>query len=81
MIRVVIDTSVLIRYLIRPSVTIKELIELRWLEDEIQMVSCPALLAELENVLRRDYIRELIRPGEGQVLLDAIALKAEILPS
>ena len=81
MIRVVIDTSVLIRYLIKPSTAIKELVELRWLDDEIQMVSCPELLAELENVLRRDYIQEFIRPQEGQVLLDAIALKAETLPS
>jgi putative PIN family toxin of toxin-antitoxin system len=80
-IRVVIDTSVLIRYLIKPSTAIKELVELWWLDDEIQMVSCPEALAELENVLKRDYIQELIRPQEGQVLLDAIALKAETLPS
>jgi predicted nucleic acid-binding protein len=31
MIRVVVDTSVLIRYLIKPSASIRELIELRWL--------------------------------------------------
>ena len=31
MIRAIIDTSVLIRYLIKPSVAIKELIEERWL--------------------------------------------------
>jgi putative PIN family toxin of toxin-antitoxin system len=80
-IRVVIDTSVLIRYLIKPSAAIKELIELRWLNDKIQMVTCPELLAELESVLRREYIQQLIRPDEGQILLDAIALKAEVLPS
>lgn len=81
MIRVVIDTSVLIRYLIRPSAAIRELIELSWLDDEIAMVTCPELLAELVSVLARDYIQDLIRPEEGQVLLDAIALKAEVLPS
>jgi putative PIN family toxin of toxin-antitoxin system len=79
--RVVIDTSVLIRYLIKPSAAIRELIEVRWLSDEIQMVTCPGLLAELKGVLGRDYIQDLIRPAEGQVLLDAIALKAEALPS
>jgi putative PIN family toxin of toxin-antitoxin system len=80
-IRVVIDTSVLIRYLIRPSAAIRELIELGWLDDEIAMVTWPELLAELVGVLARDYIQDLIRPEEGQVLLDAITLKAEVLPS
>jgi putative PIN family toxin of toxin-antitoxin system len=79
--RVVIDTSVLIRYLIKPSAAIRELIEVRWLSGEIQMVTCPGLLAELKGVLGRDYIQDLIRPEEGQILLDAIALKAEALPS
>jgi putative PIN family toxin of toxin-antitoxin system len=80
-IRVVVDTSVLIRYLIKPSAAITELIELWWLNDKIQVVSGPELLTELESVLRRDYIRELVRPAEGQVLLDVIAVKAEILAS
>ena len=65
MIRVVIDTSVLIRYLIKPSVAIRELVEARWLGDEIQMVTSPELIQELEGVLKRDYIRALIRPEEG----------------
>jgi putative PIN family toxin of toxin-antitoxin system len=45
------------------------------------MVTIPELVAELEGVLKREYIQELIRPDESQVLLDAIDLKAEILPS
>jgi putative PIN family toxin of toxin-antitoxin system len=80
-IRAVIDTSVLIRYLIRPSAAIKELIEGLWLGDEVQMVTAPELIEELAGVLERDYIKALIRPTEGQVLLDAIHQKAEILPS
>ncbi len=80
MIRAVIDTSVLIGYLIRPSAAIKELIEVLWLDDEVQMVTTPDLIEELAGVLERDYIRALIRPAEGQVLLDAIYQKAEILP-
>jgi len=78
-IRAVIDTSVLIRYLIKASPAIRELIEVRWLCDEVQMVSAPDLIKELEGVLRRDYIQALIRPQEGQTLLDAIYQKAEIL--
>ena len=80
MIRAVIDTSVLIRYLIKPSAAIKELIEERWLGGEVQMVTALDLIAELEGVLKRDYIQTLIRAEEGQALLDAITQKADILP-
>jgi putative PIN family toxin of toxin-antitoxin system len=78
--RAVIDTGVLIRYLIRPSAAIKELIEVRWLGDQVQMVTAPELAKELEDVLKRDTIQALVQPQEGQALLDAIDLKAEILP-
>ena len=81
MIRAIIDTSVLIRYLIKPSAAIKELIEERWLGDEVQMVTALDLIAELEGVLKRDYIQTLIRTDEGQALLDAITQKANILPA
>jgi putative PIN family toxin of toxin-antitoxin system len=77
--RAVIDTGVLIRYLIRPSAAIKELIEVRWLGDQVQMVTAPELAKELEDVLKRDTIQALVQPQEGQALLDAIDLKAEIL--
>jgi len=76
----VIDTSVLIRYLIKPSAAIVELVEVRWLGDKVRMVTSPDLIAELEDVLNRDYIRALIRPQEGDLLLEAIYQKAEILP-
>lgn len=80
MIRAVFDTSVLLRYLIKPSAAIKELIEERWLGDEVQMVTAQDLMAELEGVLKRDYIQTLIQADEGQALLDGITLKADILP-
>jgi putative PIN family toxin of toxin-antitoxin system len=79
-IRVVIDTSVLIRYLIKPSAAIKRLIEVQWLGDKVQMVTAPELIEELEGVLERDYVQKFVLPAEGQALLDAIRLKAEILP-
>jgi putative PIN family toxin of toxin-antitoxin system len=77
----VVDTSVLIRYLIKPSAAVRELIEVRWLGDEVHMVTAPELIQELEEVLARDYIQALIQPEEGQALLDAVRRKAEILPS
>lgn len=80
MTRVVIDTSVLIRYLIKPGADTRELIEVQWLDDKIQMVTAPELIAELEGVLSRDYMQQFVHPDEAQALLDAIAIKAEILP-
>src|SRR5574341_108098 len=80
MIRAVMDTSVLIRYLVKPSAAIQELIEVRWLNDEVHMITSPELIQELEEVLARGYLRALIQPEDGQALLDAIRRTAEILP-
>jgi len=81
MIRIVVDASVLIRYLIRPSAAIRTLIEDHWLNDVVQMVTAPELVEELTAVLQRDYIRRLIQPDEGQALLDAIGAQADHLPA
>jgi putative PIN family toxin of toxin-antitoxin system len=79
-IRVVLDTSVLIRYLIKPSAATRELIEGLWIHDDVQVVTSPELVAELESVLRRDALKRFIRPEEGQALLDVLCVKAEMLP-
>jgi putative PIN family toxin of toxin-antitoxin system len=79
--RIVVDTNVLVRYLIRPSAAIRELIEVCWLDGELQLVTAPELIAELTDVLARDTIRAFVRPEEGSILIDAICAKAELLPS
>ena len=79
--RIVVDTSVLVRYLIRPSAAIAELIEHRWLAGDVQMVTAPELIQELEDVLRRERMRQFVQPEEGQILLTAIRRLAECLPS
>jgi putative PIN family toxin of toxin-antitoxin system len=81
MIRVVVDTSVFIRYLIKPSAAIKKLIEGHWLDNEIELVTAPELIEELAGVLQRETIQTLVQPAEGQALLDTIRSKAEIMPS
>lgn len=80
MTRVVFDTGVLIRYLIRPSTAIRTLIETYWLENRIVMISAPELIGELREVLGRERMRNFIAPEDGQALLDAIQAKAVILP-
>lgn len=80
MIRVVIDTSVLIRYLIRPSRAIRELVEERWLRGDLRMVTAPDLIAELAAVLARPRMRGFVAPAEGEALLEAVRALAEHIP-
>lgn len=78
-IRVVIDASVLIRYLIKPGEAARKLIEDWWLDGKVQMVTAPELVVELADVLERDSIRRLVGPEEGHVLMQAIERYADIL--
>jgi putative PIN family toxin of toxin-antitoxin system len=77
--RIVVDSNVLLRYLIRPSAAIKTLIEVWWLGGHVQMVTGPALRAELAEVLARSKIGRFVQPHDGQALLDAIDLLAEVI--
>jgi putative PIN family toxin of toxin-antitoxin system len=81
MIRIVIDTSVLLRYLIRPSKTIRTLVDELWLGGVLQMVSAPELLVELQTVLTRPRIRAYVTSEDAQALLGAVETTAEILPA
>ncbi len=81
MTRVVIDTSVLIHYLIRPGAAIRHILENLWLDDEIWIVSSPELIAELKDVLARPKMETLIHPDEGETLLALLKIKAEFLPN
>jgi len=81
MIRAVIDTSVVLRYLIRPSVAVRRLIEDLWITGQVQMVSAPELIEELRDVLSRPRIRAYIEPEEGQAFLDTVLMLADVLPS
>lgn len=81
MTRVVIDTNVLLRYLIKPNPVLRQLVEEEWLGGKLQLVTAPELLTELEQVLARDSMRTWIRPEEGRALLDAVRFTAEMLPA
>jgi putative PIN family toxin of toxin-antitoxin system len=59
---------------------IKELLEVRWLSDQVQVVTAPELVAELAEVLQRPKILAYIQPQEAQVILETIRRKAELLP-
>ncbi len=79
MIRAVIDTNVLIRYLIRPGAATRALVESFWVSGRFEMVTAPALIAELEDVLARPRIRALVQPEEAAVLMAAIRSLARLI--
>lgn len=80
MIRVVIDSSVLIRYLLKPSRATRELIEQTWLEEKIEVVTAPELMQELADVLARPKIRRFVMQDEATALIEALTLLGTILP-
>ena len=81
MIRVVIDTSVFLRYLIRPSAAVRKLIEDAWVGGQIQLVSAPELIDELVGVLSRPRMNKYVEPVDGLALTDAVSMLADLLPS
>lgn len=78
MTRVVIDSSVLVRYLIRPGAATTALIEEFWMGGRI--LSAPELVQELAVVLARDKIQRGLRAGADRVLFEAFSREAEMLP-
>jgi len=79
--RAVVDTSVLIRYLIRPSAAIRALVEDLWVAGTFVMITSPDLVAELAEVLARPRMRTLIEDGDAVALIDAIQALAEPIPT
>jgi putative PIN family toxin of toxin-antitoxin system len=78
-VRVVIDTSVLTHYLIRPGTAIRRIIEDLWINENLVMVFSPELIQELNDVLGRDDLRRYIHPEDMEALLDSIQEMAEFL--
>lgn len=79
--RIVVDTNIWLRYLIKPSAAIRELIETWWLDGRVQIVVASELLSELEEVLARPSLQRFVQAAEGQTLLETIRLLADVLPA
>lgn len=80
MTRVVIDTSVLVRYLLKPSAATRWLVEECWLNEAICVVTSPELVAELTEVLHRPKISKYVTDEDASAILDAVKSLAELLP-
>jgi putative PIN family toxin of toxin-antitoxin system len=77
--RIVIDTSVLVRYLLRPSTATRRLIEELWPSESVTLVVAPELLAELEEVLQRPKIRRYVTAADAAALTDAVRAQSIML--
>ena len=78
--RIVIDSSVLVRYLLRPSAATRQLIEELWTSDSVTLVVSPELPAELEAVLQRAKIRRYVAAEDAGTLLAAVRTHSLMLP-
>jgi putative PIN family toxin of toxin-antitoxin system len=80
MLRVVIDTNIFIRFLMRPSKAVSALIQEYWIQKKIQVVTASELLVELQEVLQRKHIQSVVHAAEAEILVAALLRQAEILP-
>ncbi|MDA0244554.1 MAG: putative toxin-antitoxin system toxin component, PIN family [Chloroflexi bacterium] len=76
MIRAVIDTNLIISYLLTQSETTSQLIA-HWERGNFVYVISPAMLNELKEVVQRPRLRQHIK-GDPAILLDLIEMEAEL---
>ena len=78
MIRAVLDTNLIVSYLLTQGATLSRLIAL-WEEDQFVYLVSPAILAELVDVLRRPRLCRYMK-ADPNTLLDVISQDAEQVP-
>ena len=70
--RVVLDTNVLIAFLLTRGHTMSAILD-EWERGEFALVTSPALIAEVRRTLEKPGLRQHIRPEAAQALLEALA--------
>ncbi|HIE55966.1 MAG TPA: putative toxin-antitoxin system toxin component, PIN family [Chromatiaceae bacterium] len=78
MIRAVIDTNLIVSYLLTQSETTSRLID-HWEQGRLTYLISPAMLSELREVVYRPRLRRHMRVDPA-VLLDLIEADAEMVP-
>lgn len=78
MIRAVIDTNLIVSYLLTQSATLSRLID-HWEQGNFSYVISPALLRELREVVYRPRLSQHMRLDPG-ILLEVIEADAELTP-
>ena len=75
--RIVLDTNVLISALITKGTPPDRLYQ-AWLRSEIELVTCPAQLAELADVLARTRLRKFVDPDQSAAIVENMDTRAII---
>ena len=76
--RVVLDTSVLVSFLLTRGHIISIIIE-QWETGSLEVVVSPQLIAELRRVAEDGRLATCLRPGALEVLLRALTENAEVV--
>jgi len=76
--RVVLDTSVLVSFLLTRGRVISAIIE-QWETGRLEVIVSPQIIAELRRVAKDERLANRLRPGALEVLLRALAENAEVV--
>jgi len=76
--RVVLDTSVLVSFLLTRGRVISAIIK-QWETGRLEVIVSPQLIAELRRVAEDERLATRLRPGALEVLLRALTENAEVV--
>jgi putative PIN family toxin of toxin-antitoxin system len=76
--RVVLDTSVLVSFLLTRGRVISAIIE-QWETGRLKVIISPKIMAELRHVVEDERLASRLRPGALEVLLRALTENAEVV--
>ena len=75
----VLDTNVLIAFLLTRGRTISIILE-GWERGDFDLLTSPALIAEVRRTLEKPELRQRIRPEAAEALLEALEKDAVLIP-
>lgn len=78
-VRVVLDTNVLVAFLLTRGRTISAILD-SWERGDFDLLTSPALIAEVRRTLGKPQLRQRIRPEAAQALLEAMAEDGILTP-
>jgi len=78
-VRVVLDTNVLVAFLLTRGRIISAILD-GWEREEFEVLTSPALIAEVRDTLAKPALRQRIRPEAARALLEALEKDAICTP-
>jgi len=78
-VRAVLDTNILVAFLLTRGRTISTILD-GWERGDFDLLTSPALIAEVRRTLEEPRLRQRIRPEAAQALLEALAEDAILTP-